>query len=107
MMTILPSQLLVRAAAIIALFAIAAVPIPILVAPVLAMFAILIVLAGADWIAARREVAPSLERIIPDRLVKGRPARIIYKVSRRMGEATTLSILDELPAELGGDLLID
>jgi len=106
-MTILPSQMLVRAAAVVALLAIAAVPVPMLIAPVLAMLAILIALAGVDWIAARREVAPSLERVIPDRLVKGRPASIIYKVSRPGGEATTLSILDELPGDLGGDLMIN
>ena len=106
-MSILPSQRLVRGAAVIALVAIAAIPIPILMAPVLAMLAILSALAGADLIAARREVAPSLERIIPDRLVKGRPATIIYKVSRRSGGATTFSVLDELPSELGGDLFIE
>ncbi len=106
-MTILPSQMLVRAAAVVALVAIAAVPVPMLVAPVLAMLAILMALAGVDCIAARREVAPSLERTIADRLVKGRPATIIYKVSRLSGKATTLSILDELPADLGGDLIIN
>jgi uncharacterized protein (DUF58 family) len=106
-MTILPSRLLVRAAAVIALVAIVAVPIPMLVGPVLAMLAILLALAAADWIGARREVAPSLERIIPDRLVKGRSATIIYKVARPSGPATTLSILDELPADLGGDLIIE
>ena len=99
-MSILPSQRLVRGAAVIALVAIAAIPIPILMAPVLAMLAILSALAGADLIAARREVAPSLERIIPDRLVKGRPATIIYKVSRRSGGATTFSVLDELPSRI-------
>jgi uncharacterized protein (DUF58 family) len=78
-----------------------------LIAPVLAMLASLIALAGMDLIAARHEIAPSLRRTIPDRLVKGRPATIIYKASRPRGDSTTLSILDELPAELGGDLLID
>ena len=40
-------------------------------------------------------------------MVKGRPATIIYKLSRGSEGSTTLSILDELPAELGGDLLIE
>jgi uncharacterized protein (DUF58 family) len=106
-MTIVPSQRLVRIAAVIAFIAIVAIPVPILIAPVIAMLAILIVLAGMDLIAARREIAPSIERVIPDRLVKGRPASIIYKVSRPRGVSTTLAILDELPMELGGDLLID
>ena len=106
-MTIVPSALLVRVVAVVAIVAIAAIALPILVMPVLAMLAIVLIVAGADWITARREVAPSLVRIIPDRLVKGRPATIIYKLSRPGGVATAVSILDELPAELGGDLLIE
>ncbi len=106
-MTILPSQLLVRAVVLVAIVAVIAIPIPILIAPTLAILAILIALAIADWSSTRREVAPALERVIPDRLIKGRTATIIYKVSRPIGEATRLSILDELPADLGGDLLID
>ncbi len=110
-MTILPSQRLVRFTAILALLAVAAIPLPILVAPVLAVLALLMALIGADWFTARREVAPRVERIIPDRLVRGRPATIIYKISykisRPTGYAMTLSLLDELPADLGGDLVID
>ena len=104
-MTILPSQLLVRIAAVVALLAILAVPMPILIAPVLAMLAILLALAIADWLAARREVEPTLTRVIPDRMVKGRAATIQYRVARPSGQATVVSILDELPAELGGDLI--
>jgi uncharacterized protein (DUF58 family) len=106
-MTIFPSRLIVRLAATVALLAVLAVPIPMLVAPTLAMLAILIALAGADWIAARRDVAPSVQRLIGDRLVKGRSATITYKVSRPNAAATTLSILDELPTDLGGDLIIN
>ncbi len=106
-MKILPSRLLVRTIAAVALAAILAVPMPILIAPVLAMLAIVIALADADWLAAHREVAPTLERVIPVRIVKGRAATIIYKLSRTNGDATTVSILDELPADLGGDLLIE
>jgi uncharacterized protein (DUF58 family) len=106
-MTIFPSRLFVRIAAAVALLAVLAVPIPMLIAPTLAMLAILIALAGADLLAARRDVAPSLQRFIADRLVKGRSASIIYKVSRPNAATTTLSILDELPADLGGDLIIN
>jgi len=106
-MTILPSRLLVRVAAAIAVVAIIAVPVPILVAPMLAMLMILSALAGADFMLARREVPPSLERDIPSRMVKGRVATITYKVTRANGEATIFSILDELPVDLGGDLLIE
>lgn len=106
-MKILPSRLLVRTIAAVALAAILAVPMPILIAPVLAMLAIVIALADADWLAAHREVAPTLERVIPVRIVKGRAATIIYKLSRTNGDATTVSLLDELPADLGGDLLIE
>src|SRR5579871_2546599 len=104
---ILPSRLLVRTFAAIALTAILAVPMPILIAPVLAALAIVIALADADWLAAHHEVTPSVQRIIADRMVKGRAATIVYKVSRTNGAATTVSILDELPADLGGDLLIE
>jgi len=79
-MTIFPSRLFVRLAAAVALLAVLAVPIPMLVAPTLAMLAILIALAGADLLAARRDVAPSVQRLIADRVVKGRSATIIYKV---------------------------
>ena len=106
-MTILPSQRLVWVSAAIALLAILAVPMPILIAPVLATLAILLALAIADWLAARREVAPSLTRVVPDRMVKGRAATIQYRLARPSGQATVVSILDELPAELGGDLMID
>jgi uncharacterized protein (DUF58 family) len=98
---------LVRAGAFVAFIAILAVPLPILIAPVLAMLVILLALSAADWLGARREPMPIVSRSIPDRLVKGRPATIIYRISRPLGDATTLSILDELPVELGGDLIID
>jgi uncharacterized protein (DUF58 family) len=107
MTKVLPSRLLVRSAAAVAVVAMLAVPMPVLIAPVLAMLAILIALAGGDWLAACREVAPALQRIIAERMVKGRAATIIYKISRANGDATTVSILDELPADLGGDLLIE
>ena len=93
-MTIFPSRLFVRLAGAVALVAILAVPLPILIAPTLAMLAILTALAIADWIAARREVAPSLERIIPDRLVKGSAPALTYKLSRPSDEATVVSHLD-------------
>ncbi|HVN29343.1 MAG TPA: DUF58 domain-containing protein, partial [Candidatus Binataceae bacterium] len=107
MTTIVPSPRLVRIAAAIALVATLAIPFPTLVAPVLVAAAILIALASADWRGARREIPPSLERIIPDRMVRGRPAPIIYRLKRAAGEPTNVSILDELPRDLGGDLLIE
>jgi len=106
-MTIIPSQRLVRIGAAIACVAVVAVPVAMLLAPVLAALSILLALAGADLIAARSEVAPSVSRVIPDRLVKGRAATIIYKVTRTNGGATNVSILDELPTDLGGDLFIE
>jgi uncharacterized protein (DUF58 family) len=106
-MTIVPSQMLVRIAAAIGLAGVLAIAIPILVAPVLAMLAITLALASIDWFATRRGVAPRLDRIMPDRLIKGRPATLIYKLTRTNGDATNVSILDELPADLGGDLLVE
>lgn len=106
-MTVLPSQQLVRISAAMALLAVLALPLPILVAPLLAMLAVVFALAFADWFSARREVAPSLTRIVPNRMVKGRAAPIQYRLARPNGGATVVAFLDELPTELGGDLVID
>jgi len=106
-MVIVPSRRLMQIAAAVALLSILAIPISILLAPVLAMLAIGIVLALADFLSARREVAPLLTRVIPDRMIRGRQASILYRLARPIGNATVVSILDELPLELGGDLLID
>jgi uncharacterized protein (DUF58 family) len=98
---------MVRIAAAIALLAILAVPFPLLVAPVFAVVVVFLALAIADFISARREIAPTLTRIIPDRMVRGRPVTISYRLMRADADATMVSILDELPRELGGDLLIE
>ena len=76
-------------------------------APALAVLAIVVVLATADWFIARPEVAPSIERVIPNRMVKGRPAAILYRITRGSARATIASLLDELPVDLGGDLVLD
>jgi len=106
-MTILPSRLMVRIATAITLLAILAIPLPILVAPILAAAVVLLVLAIADFVSARREIGPTVTRIIPDRMVRGRPATISYRLTRGSGNGTVVSLLDELPRELGGDLVID
>jgi uncharacterized protein (DUF58 family) len=101
------SPRLVQLAAIAALCAVATVPLPALVAPMLAFAAIVIALGLADLYTSRRDPAPKLERVLPERMVKGRPATLLYVLSRPDGGVTSLRVLDELPADLGGDLLID
>src|ERR1700693_6048355 len=96
-MAILPSPLLVRIATAVALLAMLALPLPILIAPVLTMLAIVVALAIADWLSARHEVVPSLTRVIPNHMVKGRAATIQYRLARLSGGATVISVLDELP----------
>jgi uncharacterized protein (DUF58 family) len=102
-----PAPRLVRMLAAGALVAAAAVAIPILVGPVLAYLAIVLALTALDWISCRSDPEPELEREIPERMVKGQPATIRYRVLRPSGGATIVSILDEMPAVMGGDLRID
>jgi uncharacterized protein (DUF58 family) len=98
---------MVQFAAAVAIAAVAAVPFPILIAPTIAFAAAVAALALIDLRAARRDPHPRLERAMPERIVKGRPVGVVYGLTRPGGRATTVSILDEFPAELGGDLLID
>jgi uncharacterized protein (DUF58 family) len=102
-----PASRLVRLAALVALCALAAVVWHLLVAPVLASVAIAAALALLDWGISRNDPRPTLERILAPRMVEGRRAEAVYLLTRSGGPATTVSILDELPTELGGDLLIE
>ncbi len=106
-MAIRPSPLLVRLAGLAALCFLAAVPLRTLVAPASGLLAIIALLAAIDLATSRADPEPGVERILPGRLVRGRPAAIGYRLSRPKGGATVVSLLDELPAELGGDLLIE
>src|SRR5437879_3754868 len=99
--------MLVRVIAVAALFALAALIFPFLVAPTVVYVVIVAILVGLDWAASRHEAAPWVERVIPDRMVKGLPVELRYCISRPRGAATVISILDELPADLGGDLFVD
>jgi uncharacterized protein (DUF58 family) len=102
-----PASRLVRIAALVALCALAAVVWRLLVAPALASLAVVGALALLDWRISRNDPSPRLSRIIPARMVKGRRDEAAYMLSRPGGPATAVSILDELPDELGGDLLIE
>ncbi|MGA8566507.1 MAG: DUF58 domain-containing protein [Candidatus Binataceae bacterium] len=102
-----PASRLVRLAALIALCTLAAVVWHLLVAPALGLIATAAALALLDWGVSRNDPPPRLERILAARMVKSRRAEAVYLLSRPGGLATTVSILDELPAELGGDLLIE
>jgi uncharacterized protein (DUF58 family) len=102
-----PSPLMVRLLIAATIAAAAAVAIPGLIGPVLGYLAIVLALAALDWLACRGEPQPELQREMPERMVKGQPATIRYRVSRPRGGATIVSVLDEMPAVLGGDLRID
>ena len=97
---------LVKLAALAALIALGAVPFPILFSPAIVFFGALVVLTIVDWRMSRRDRAPSLVRVLPERMVKGRRVSILYQITR-VGAAAIVSILDELPADLGGDLMIE
>ncbi len=102
-----PSPTLVRLAGSAAIVSLAAVPIPMLVAPALALAALIVVLAAIDLAISRRDPEPRVARALAGRLVRGRPATVVYRVSRPSGAATVVLLLDELPEVLGGDLVID
>ena len=102
-----PASRLVRLGALIALSALAAVVWHLLVAPVLALATIAAALTLLDWGISGNDPPPRLERILAARMVKGRRAEAVYLLLRPGAPATTVSILDELPPELGGDLLIE
>ena len=97
---------IVRLTALAALIAIAAVPFPLLLSPAIVIFGALAALTIVDWKTSRRDPAPNLVRILPERMVKGRRVSILYRITRS-GAPATVSILDELPADLGGDLIVE
>jgi uncharacterized protein (DUF58 family) len=97
---------IVRLSALAALIALAAVPFPILLGPAIVIAGALAALTIVDWRSSRGDRTPSLVRTIPERMVKGRRVSILYRITRA-GAPTTVSILDELPADLGGDLFIE
>lgn len=90
-----------------ALAALAAVPLRIMVIPVGALALVIVALAAADLIASRADPAPAAVRVLPRRFVKGRPATVSYRFALHGAAATVISLLDELPAALGGDLLVE
>ena len=101
-----PSPLLVRLLALTALATAAALPFPALMAPALAFAGVVLLLAASDWAISRNDPAPQIERVLPMRLIKDRSATVVYRIRRAEGAATTISLLDELPEALGGDLRI-
>ncbi len=101
-----PSPLLVRLLALTALATAAALPFPALVAPALTFAGVVILLAASDWAISRNDPAPQIERVLPTRLIKDRSATVVYRIRRAASGTTTISLLDELPGALGGDLPI-
>jgi uncharacterized protein (DUF58 family) len=102
-----PSSRLAAFALWAAMGGLVAVAWPALTGPLLAL-----VVAGTgvvlvDFALSRREAAPQLERTLPARLVKGRSAAVVYRLTHPGRSPTAVSLLDELPADLGGDLSIE
>ena len=104
--TIRPAPRLVALLSICTLSATAALLLPALLGATLGFFGIVAILAAMDWIAARNQPAPEVERILPAHPVKDRPATIVYRLRGPDRIATKVDLLDELPAALGGDLQI-
>ncbi len=101
-----PAPPLVRLLLAAAICALAAVPIRILLAPTLGFLVVIVALALTDWRISRGDPHPQVERVLPDRMVRGRGADMLYRVSR-VRRPAVVTVLDEMPEELGGDLLID
>jgi uncharacterized protein (DUF58 family) len=100
-----PSPRIVRWTVSAAIFALVSVPAGFLFVPAIAFVAALAMLVFIDWSISRKDPPPRLTRELPERVVKGRPATVTYRVKSTI--AASISILDELPADLGGDLLIE
>jgi len=101
-----PASRLVRLAVWAAACGLVAVAWPALVIPAIAFAAAVAALALVDYAISRDNPVPDVQRLAP-RLVKGRAATVIYKLSRPGATPTVVSLLDELPADLGGDLVIE
>ena len=102
-----PSPLLVKLFALTALGAVVSLPLPWLTAPTIAVAIIIASLAALDWIMSGRDPVPQVERTLPPRLIKDRPASVAYRIARRDASVTTIDVLDEIPEALGGDLRIE
>ncbi len=100
-----PTPALVKLAAFAAILALGGMVFALLLAPAIVIFGAAAIITLADWRSSRNDPAPHLERVMPERMIKGRAAAIGYRISRAAG-ATQVSVLDELPADLGGDLNI-
>ncbi len=100
-----PAPRLVRWTAMAAMFALASVPFGLLFIPAIAFVVALVMLAFIDWGISRKDPPPRLVRELPEHVVKGRRAIVTYRVSSYIDRST--SILDELPTDLGGDMLIE
>lgn len=102
-----PSPLLVKLFALTASGAVLSLPLPWLTAPTIAVAVIIASLAALDWIMSVRDPAPQVERTLPPRFIKDRPASVAYRIARRAASVTTIDVLDEIPEALGGDLRIE
>jgi uncharacterized protein (DUF58 family) len=102
-----PSSRLVRIAAATALCALIVIAWPALLVPVVIFAAVILTLALIDWTISRNDPVPKIERVLPERLVKDRTFTIVYKLLYQGPVATTVSLLDELPTDFGGDLIIE
>jgi uncharacterized protein (DUF58 family) len=105
--TIRPSSQLVRLAFWTAAGGLVAMAWPMLTHLVLACVGLAAVIVLADWVISRAGPIPQLQRSLPGRMVKGRSATVIYNLLWPDAFSTTASLLDELPADLGGDLIIE
>jgi len=100
-----PAPRLTRLVGGAALFGLAAVASPLVVVPLLAYAVVVSLAAAYDVLRSRGGIAPDVRRVLPARAIRGTPFDVVYRIaSPTAASATTVDVLDELPADLGGDL---
>ncbi len=102
-----PSSRLVRIAAAAAIAGLLVIFWPALLVAVLIFAGALCAFVLIDWAISRKDPIPKVERLLPDRLVKDRMVTVVYRLLNPAPVPVTLSLLDELPTDLGGDLIIE
>jgi uncharacterized protein (DUF58 family) len=93
----------VALAAVPALLSLAALPWPLLAGGAFGAWLIVLALAAADLLLGRGRAVPQVRRELPRRARQGEPASARYVLRHEGREGALVSLLDELPEDLGGD----
>ncbi len=98
-----PTQRLASFAAIPLSLSIAALVWPALMGPAWVALIVVLVLMVQDLWSSLREPALEVRRVIPERARRGHPCEFEYHLKNPSDRPWDVTLLDELPADLGGD----